>query len=119
MAKTPDWMDAHAARNLELTLQALAAGEYGEPYLDLDTDRFRKYRAGQQDALLSETWRDKPIWDLLMSRVRPGDRVLCLARASRSARPITCCPTSSTARYLRDWSSRVCGRTLGLGESPP
>ncbi|MCY3623514.1 MAG: class I SAM-dependent methyltransferase [Gammaproteobacteria bacterium] len=81
MAKTPDWMDAHAARNLELTLQALAAGEYGEPYLDLDTELFRKYRDGQQDALLSETWLDKPTWDHLMSRVRPGDHVLCLAGA--------------------------------------
>ena len=79
MAKTPDLMDAHAARNLELTLQALAAGEYGEPYLDLDTELFRKYRAGQQDALLSEPWLDKPTWDFLMSRVKPGDPVLCLA----------------------------------------
>ena len=31
-------MDDLAARNLELTLQALAAGEYGEPYLDLDAE---------------------------------------------------------------------------------
>ena len=79
MAKKPDWMNALAARNLELTVQALAAGEYGEPYLDLDTEPFRKYRAGQQDALLSEPWLDKPTWDFLMSRVEPGDRVLCLA----------------------------------------
>lgn len=79
MAKAPDWMDAHAARNLDLTLQALAAGEYGEPYLDLDTELFRRYRTGQQDVLLSEPWLDKPTWDFLMSQVRPGDRVLCLA----------------------------------------
>ena len=79
MAKKDDWMDAHAARNLELTLQALAAGEYGEPYLDLDTELFRRYRTGQQDALLSEPWLDKPTWDFLMCRVKPGDRVLCLA----------------------------------------
>ena len=79
MAKKPDWMDAHARRNLDLTRQALAAGEYGEPYLDFDTERFREYRAGQRDALLSEPSLDKPTWDFLMGRVRPGDRVLCLA----------------------------------------
>lgn len=79
MAKNPDWMDAHAVRNLELTLQALAAGEYGEPYLDLDAELFRKYRTGQQDALLSEPLLDKPTWNFLMCRVKPGDRVLCLA----------------------------------------
>ena len=79
MPRKPDWMDALAARNLELTLQALSAGEYGEPHLDLDTELFRKYRAGQDDALTSEPWMDKPAWNFLMSRVRPGDRVLCLA----------------------------------------
>lgn len=71
--------DRLAERNLELTRKALAAGEYGEPYLDLDTDLFAKYRAGATDALLSQPWYDQPTWTSLMSRVAPGDRVLCLA----------------------------------------
>lgn len=79
MPGRPDWMDEHAARNLELTLQALGAGEYGEPYLDLNAELFRNYRAGDADALMSERWMDKPTWDWLMGLVRPGDQVLCLA----------------------------------------
>lgn len=71
--------DGLAVRNLELTRRALAAGEYGEAYLDLDPDLFAKYRAGEADALLSQPWYDPPTWAALMSRVRPGDRVLCLA----------------------------------------
>lgn len=54
MPDRPDWMDDLAARNLELTLQALAAGEYGEPYLNLDAELFRRYSAGQRDALMAE-----------------------------------------------------------------
>lgn len=79
MPQQPDWMDALAARNLELTRKALSLGEYGEPYLDLNTELFRQYRAGRRDALMSEPWFDGPAWDGLMSRVGPGDRVLCLA----------------------------------------
>ena len=79
MPDRPDWMDDLAARNLELTLRALASGEYGEPYLGLDAELFARYRAGQRDALMSEPWMDKPVWDSLMGRVRPGDKVLCLA----------------------------------------
>lgn len=79
MPDRPHSMDDLAARNLELTLRALAAGEYGEPYLDLDAELFRRYRAGQRDALMAEPWMDKPAWDFLMGRVRPGDKVLCLA----------------------------------------
>ena len=71
--------DGLAVRNLELTRRALATGEYGEAYRDLDTDLFAKYRAGKADALLSQPWYDPPAWAALMSRVRPGDRVLCLA----------------------------------------
>lgn len=48
-------------------------------YLDLDTGLFAKYRAGETDVLLSQPWYDPPTWAALMSRVRPGDRVLCLA----------------------------------------
>jgi len=71
--------DGLAARNLELTRRALASGEYGEAFLDLDRELFAKYRAGNADALLSQTWYDEPTWTSLMSRVVPGDRVLCLA----------------------------------------
>ena len=71
--------DPLAVRNVELTRKAVATGEYGEVYLDLDTELFAKYRAGKTDALLSEPWYDRPTWAALMSRVRPGDRVLCLA----------------------------------------
>ena len=71
--------DRLAERNLELTRQALATGEYGEAYLELDPELFAKYRAGETDAFLSQPWYDPPTWAALMSRVRPGDRVLCLA----------------------------------------
>ena len=71
--------DRLAVRNLELTRRALATGEYGEAYLDLDAELFAKYFAGDTDALLSQAWYDQPVWTSFMSRVRPGDRVLCLA----------------------------------------
>ena len=79
MSDEPALMDRLAARNLELTRRALATGEYGEPYLNLDMDRFAMYRAGETDALISQPWCDQPAWTSLMSLVAPGDRVLCLA----------------------------------------
>ena len=80
MQDRPDWMGGLAARNLDLTLQALASGEYGEPCLDLDVELFARYRAGQRDAL--GLWEDpRPSGKRAFGDLRPGSarhRRLCI-----------------------------------------
>jgi SAM-dependent methyltransferase len=70
--------DEIAQRKLELVRQDVRDGrDYTRPWLDLDVEAYRAYRAGERDAL-PEPYCDKPEDRMMMERVQ-GQRVLCLA----------------------------------------
>ena len=79
MAKdTPTIKDEIAKRNLELTIEAVASGLYGQPQLDLDVAAFSAYREGDSDKLPPESNPEDPAQALMLNDVR-GVNALCLA----------------------------------------
>jgi SAM-dependent methyltransferase len=75
---TPIVKDEIAKRNLELTIEAVASGEYGQPHLDLDTAAFRAFRDGDSDVLPPECNPEDPAQAFMFDGVR-GATALCLA----------------------------------------
>ncbi len=68
--------DEIARRNLELTRIAVRNGEYGKPYLGLDTKAYRDFREGRSS---KPPGQDHDQATALMMRDVQGEEVLCLA----------------------------------------
>ena len=70
--------DEVARRNLELTIEAVEKGEYGEVWLHLNVEEFAAFRNGLTDTLPSGFWAFQPAHKMMLADIR-GMEVLCLA----------------------------------------